>query len=118
MVDGRNARRPFFDTQMPHHKHRGGNTTVNSALANCGPRSFRLDDQWPKNSHNRMITGIGTPINQSRSPRPIAASFKTLWIQNAKGDVEFRRQAPSYAVLPNENPPDGIIERVVSRIRV
>jgi hypothetical protein len=38
------------------------------------------DCQWPKNNHNRMITGMGTPSSQSRSPRPIAASFKTLWI--------------------------------------
>jgi hypothetical protein len=37
------------------------------------PRSIRRF-QRPKNSHNRMITGIGTPISQSKSPRPIAAS--------------------------------------------
>jgi hypothetical protein len=30
--------------------------------------------QRPKKNHNRMITGIGTPISQSKSPRPIAAS--------------------------------------------
>jgi hypothetical protein len=34
--------------------------------------------QRPKNNHNRMITGIGTPSSQSRSPRPIFASMKTL----------------------------------------
>jgi hypothetical protein len=33
--------------------------------------------QWPKNSHNRMITGIGTPISQSRIPRPIFASLSS-----------------------------------------
>jgi hypothetical protein len=40
--------------------------------------------QWPKNNHNRMITGIGTPSSQSRSPRSIVASMKTLWIQKRK----------------------------------
>jgi hypothetical protein len=33
--------------------------------------------QWPKNSHSRMITGIGTPSNQSRIPRPIISSSNT-----------------------------------------
>ena len=28
----------------------------------------------PKNNHNRMITGIGTPNSQSRIPRPIVSS--------------------------------------------
>jgi hypothetical protein len=32
-------------------------------------------DQRPKNSHNRMITGIGTPISQSRIPRPMVVSL-------------------------------------------
>jgi hypothetical protein len=32
-------------------------------------------DQRPKNSHNRMITGIGTPSSQSRTPRPMSASM-------------------------------------------
>jgi hypothetical protein len=31
-------------------------------------------DQWPKNSQSRMITGIGTPNNQSKIPRPIIFS--------------------------------------------
>lgn len=30
-----------------------------------------MSAQWPKNSHNRMIIGIGTPISQSNSPRAI-----------------------------------------------
>src|ERR1700724_2824451 len=34
-------------------------------------------DQWPKNSHNRMITGIGTPSSQSRIPRPTFASLNS-----------------------------------------
>ena len=42
-------------------------------------------DQRPKNSHNRMITGIGTPSSQSRAPRPMSASmFPYAW-ENAKG---------------------------------
>jgi hypothetical protein len=50
-----------------------------------GPRSFRLDDQRPKNSHNRRITGMGTPSNQSKSPRPIAASWKPYGFKTQKG---------------------------------
>lgn len=30
--------------------------------------------QWPKNSHSRMITGIGTPSSHNKIPRPIASS--------------------------------------------
>jgi hypothetical protein len=33
-----------------------------------------LSHQWPKNSHNRMITGIGTPNSQSSIPLPIVSS--------------------------------------------
>jgi hypothetical protein len=32
--------------------------------------------QWPKNNHNKMITGIGTPNSQSKIPFPIIASLK------------------------------------------
>jgi hypothetical protein len=39
------------------------------------------NDQWPKNSHSRMITGIGTPNNQSRIPRPMISSINPLWIK-------------------------------------
>src|SRR6266849_7761555 len=31
--------------------------------------------QRPKNSHNRIITGIGTPSNQGKIPRPIISSM-------------------------------------------
>src|SRR3979490_1067009 len=41
----------------------------------CSAPSVVATGQWPKKSHNRMITGIGTPSSQSRSPRPIAASL-------------------------------------------
>jgi hypothetical protein len=37
--------------------------------------------QWPKNSHSRMITGIGTPNSQSKIPLPmislLASSFES-----------------------------------------
>jgi hypothetical protein len=36
-----------------------------------------------------MITGIGTPISQSRSPRPIVSSIKSPITSNAEGDVWF-----------------------------
>jgi hypothetical protein len=32
----------------------------------------------PKNTHNKMITGIGTPSSQSKIPRPIIASLENL----------------------------------------
>jgi hypothetical protein len=31
--------------------------------------------QRPKNSHNRIITGIGTPSNHSKIPRPMISSI-------------------------------------------
>jgi hypothetical protein len=31
--------------------------------------------QRPKNSHNNIITGIGTPTSHSRIPRPMFASL-------------------------------------------
>ncbi len=42
-------------------------------LAGGGPHTYR-QCQRPKKNHNRIITGIGTPISQSKSPRPIFAS--------------------------------------------
>jgi hypothetical protein len=75
---------------MTHYKHRGGK--YHRRWPAGGPRSFRLDDQWPKNSHNRMITGMGTPISQSKSPRPIAASLKPYGFKTQKGRFGFRRK--------------------------
>jgi hypothetical protein len=40
--------------------------------------AWYLYAQRPKNSHNRMITGIGTPSNQSRIPRPILSLLYSL----------------------------------------
>ncbi len=31
--------------------------------------------QRPKNSHDRIITGIGTPSNHSKIPRPMISSM-------------------------------------------
>jgi hypothetical protein len=48
--------------------------------------------QRPKNNHNRMITGIGTPTSQSKIPRPIFASMIPRRIKNAKDKGRFLRQ--------------------------
>jgi hypothetical protein len=49
--------------------------------------------QRPKNSHNRIITGIGTPSSQSKMPRPMVLSSNFFnQRKNAKGRVRFRRQ--------------------------
>jgi hypothetical protein len=46
--------------------------------------------QRPKNSHNRIITGIGTPNNQSRIPRPMFASINSSTVkENAEAKVRF-----------------------------
>ncbi|KAG5729160.1 hypothetical protein E4T56_gene8893, partial [Termitomyces sp. T112] len=37
---------------------------------NCRP----VEAQWPKNSHSRMITGIGTPSIHNNNPRPMSSS--------------------------------------------
>lgn len=44
--------------------------------------------QVPKNSHSRSITGIGTPSNQSKSPRPIAISLN---VNICKENVSYAR---------------------------
>src|ERR1700687_3654247 len=47
--------------------------------------------QRPKNSHSRMITGIGTPTSQSRIPRPMFASLNSSdGFKNAKRYVGFQ----------------------------
>lgn len=37
--------------------------------------------QLPKNNHSRSITGIGTPISQSKSPFPITVSLNVIYIR-------------------------------------
>jgi hypothetical protein len=55
-----------MDQNMPVQTYRG------SELLSRTPA---LAVQRPKNNHNRIITGIGTPSSQSKSPRPIFASI-------------------------------------------
>jgi hypothetical protein len=45
--------------------------------------------QWPKINQRIMITGIGTPSNQSRSPRPMVSSITCPITWNAKRDIGF-----------------------------
>jgi hypothetical protein len=59
-------------------------------LATTGPDPHEpIERQRPKNNHNRMITGIGTPNSQSRSPLPIFASMNSSWKENAKRNLMF-----------------------------
>src|SRR5258708_18465106 len=47
--------------------------------------------QRPNTSHNRMITGIGTPSSQSRIPFPTFASLKSSdGFKNADARAMFR----------------------------
>jgi hypothetical protein len=47
--------------------------------------AWRCSDQRPKNNHNRIITGIGTPSSQSRIPLPMFASLDLLsWRENVR----------------------------------
>jgi hypothetical protein len=39
--------------------------------------TMKLPSHRPKNSHNRMMTGIGTPSSQSKIPRPMFASVNS-----------------------------------------
>ena len=38
-------------------------------------QAYLPNRQRPKNSHNRIITGIGTPSNHSKIPRPMISSM-------------------------------------------
>jgi hypothetical protein len=49
-------------------------------------------DQWPKNSHNKMITGIGTPSSQSKIPRPMISSNFFNRRENAEEQAGFRQR--------------------------
>ena len=44
--------------------------------------------QRPKNSHSRMITGIGTPSSQSKMPRPIVSSINFLVNRERSGETD------------------------------
>lgn len=52
--------------------------------------------QWPKNSHNRMITGIGTPSSHSKSPRPIAFSSASICRRDNPGREGLFQPRPPY----------------------
>ncbi len=47
--------------------------------------------QRPKNSQSRRITGIGTPSNHNRSPRPIISSSECNRGENAQYGGRFQR---------------------------
>jgi hypothetical protein len=55
-------------------------------------------DQWPKNSHSRMITGIGTPSSHNKIPRPIASSSNHI----------VERKRAGYGLVPYQWPVLGI----------
>jgi hypothetical protein len=50
-----------------------------------------LAAQRPKNSHNKMMIGIGTPSNHSKIPRPIFVSFDPVLHQ----ELLAMRRVPS-----------------------
>ena len=63
--------------------------------ATAGNLALRcLGDQRPKNSHRRRITGIGTPISQSKRPRPISSPLNQNLIKN----LVPQRQPPKYTM--------------------
>ena len=68
---------------------------TNSMNSKCcmssGSPIVESSDQRPKNNHNRIITGIGTPTSQSRIPRPMSASMNCPCMENAEGNDGFRQ---------------------------
>jgi hypothetical protein len=56
-----------------------------------------LGRQWPKNNHNRMITGIGTPNNHNKIPRPILASSDTSIEEKTCGRIDGSYAQPETA---------------------
>ena len=72
-----------IDVLPPHRRARSGSCGAVQSKKS-GPsnrdeaRGFEHGNepcQRPKNNHSRMITGIGTPSSQSRSPLPMLASM-------------------------------------------
>src|SRR6266853_2921579 len=53
-------------------------------------RATLPENQWPKNSHNRMITGIGTPSSHNRIPRPTVSSAIPVWRDDGENFVPRR----------------------------
>jgi hypothetical protein len=60
--------------------------------------SREAHDQRPKNSHNRIITGIGTPTSHSKSPLPIVSSSHVV----SERKRPIHRLVPLWIAAPNE----------------
>ena len=64
------------ETEQPDHSTSLGDSVTSStrmkfsAHTACARRRL-VKSHRPKNNHRRRITGIGTPISQSKSPRPM-----------------------------------------------
>jgi hypothetical protein len=61
-----------------------------------------IERQRPKNSHSRMITGIGTPNSQSRIPLPISTSMNSSWRGNARRNPMFLLKEQEIKILRAE----------------
>jgi len=94
----------FSRKSAPHAKFNAAREAKKSGAAKswrsliCVNTSMATD-QRPKNSHNRRITGIGTPSSQSRSPRPILASMKTLRIQERQREGQVPQSGKNLAAI-------------------
>jgi hypothetical protein len=82
----RSAKKRAFRRARPNKKSGPAQVTAEPDLSQIAIASAA---QRPKNNHSRMITGIGTPNNQSRSPRPIAASSKCNREENFGKAIRF-----------------------------
>jgi hypothetical protein len=60
--------------------------------------SRKAHDQRPKNSHNRIITGIGTPTSHSKSPLPIVSSSHVVSARKRP----IHRLVPLWIAAPSE----------------
>jgi hypothetical protein len=76
-------------------------------------------DAWfqrPKNNHNKMITGIGTPRSQSKIPRPIIASINSSdGFKNATQEARFRLSRETKISEPAIIPEPSASRRVWAR---
>jgi hypothetical protein len=67
--------------------------------------SFVRTGQWPKNSHSKRITGIGTPSNHSKMPRPIVSSSTSIVKENASAQRWFRNvPRQDFGISESESP--------------
>jgi hypothetical protein len=86
---------------------KSGSAAVRQSLDSHATGDLASANQWPKNSHSRMITGIGTPSNHNRIPRPIISSSK--YIEEKTRDVAASSCAEKN--LPRRNVYDFGISR-------